>query len=76
MLLIYGVLLNVGGMLLIFSGAFWYCRYCASAMISVWFLDTPLASMYMIFKGPFGFALTAFHFLCQYFNMCPSFDCR
>jgi hypothetical protein len=25
MLLIYGVLLNVGGMLLIFSGAFWYC---------------------------------------------------
>jgi hypothetical protein len=27
MLLIYGVLLNVGGMLLIFSGAFWYCRY-------------------------------------------------
>jgi hypothetical protein len=26
MLLIYGVLLNVGGLLLIFSGAFWYCR--------------------------------------------------
>jgi hypothetical protein len=25
MLLIYGVLLNVGGLLLIFSGAFWYC---------------------------------------------------
>jgi hypothetical protein len=24
MLLIYGVLLNVGGLLLIFSGAFWY----------------------------------------------------
>jgi hypothetical protein len=41
-------------------------------MISVWFLDTPLACMYRIFKGPFGFALTAFHFLCQYFNV-PEF---
>jgi hypothetical protein len=27
MLLIYGVLVNVGGLLLIFSGAFWYCIY-------------------------------------------------
>jgi hypothetical protein len=27
MLLIYGVLLNVGGLLLIFSGAFWYCTF-------------------------------------------------
>jgi hypothetical protein len=25
MLLIYGVLLDVGGLLLIFSGVFWYC---------------------------------------------------